>query len=255
MKLKDIDTRAPKGFDKEETKKKTKELVKKLGELQELLYAEHKHSLLIVLQGMDASGKDGAVETVFNGVNPAGCRVAAFKKPTELELDHDILWRVHLHTPPRGMIQIFNRSHYEDVLITRVHKWVTDEMATKRFKWFNNFEEMLTERNTVVLKFYLHISQEEQHERFQERLDDTEKNWKYNAADVEESKLWDKYIKCYEDVIKNCNTIPWNIIPSDQKWYKEYLIAKTIVDTLESLKMKFPEYKPVVTPTDKNIKK
>lgn len=239
--LNDISTRAPKEFEKESTKRETVKLKEKLDDLQNLLYADSNHALLVVIQGMDASGKDGAIKDVFSGLNPQGISVHSFKAPTPEELKHDFLWRIHQHTPEKGMIQVFNRSHYEDVLITRVHGWCDDETAKKRFKAINRFEKLLQEHNnTTVLKFYLHISPERQQERFQERLNVPEKSWKYNPADFEEAKLWDKYRQAYEDVFEYCNEVPWIVVPADQNWYKEYLIAKTVADALESLKMQYP---------------
>lgn len=241
-KLSKIDTRAPKGTNKQKTKAKTLKLIDRLSELQNVLYAESKWSLLIVLQGMDASGKDGAVKSVFRGINPLGCRVQPFKVPTKEELSHDFLWRIHQHTPPKGMIQIFNRSHYEDVLITRVHKWIDEKTVRERFEDINAFEKLLSSSGTVILKFYLHISQAEQRERFKERQNDPWKRWKYNPEDLKEAELWPEYRKAYEDVIENCSPeIPWIITPSDQNWYKEHLIAHTIVEHLEKLKMKYPD--------------
>jgi PPK2 family polyphosphate:nucleotide phosphotransferase len=239
-----IPTRAPKEFDKEETKKKTKDLLAKLPELQNRLYAQGKYSYLIILQGVDASGKDGVVKAVFTGVNPAGCSVSPWKAPTELELNHDFLWRIHKEVPEKGMIKIFNRSHYEDVLVTRVEKWIDDKTAKMRFKHINNFEKMVSDCNkTIILKFYLHISKEEQKGRLEERVSDPTKNWKYNANDLVVNKKWDDYIGMYHDVFENCNEIPWMIVPSDQNWYKEYIIAKTIVESMESLKMVYPQIK------------
>ena len=242
--LSQISTKAPKEFDKKEAKEETEKLLKELNELQNLLYAESKHSILIVLQGMDASGKDGAIRKVFGQINPQGVRVQSFKVPTEEELSHDFLWRIHRHTPAKGMIQIFNRSHYEDVVVTRVHGWCDDETAQKRFDAINEFEEMLFLHNsTQILKFYLHISQEEQQERLKERIENPTKRWKYNKKDEDEAKLWNKYIQMYEDVFENCSAIPWTIVPADQNWYKEYLIAKTLTDKLHELKMAFPDLK------------
>lgn len=242
--LSEVSTKAPKEFDKKETKELTAKLLIELDELQNLLYAESKHSILIVLQGLDASGKDGAIRKVFGQMNPQGVRVQSFKAPTEEELAHDFLWRIHRYAPEKGMIQIFNRSHYEDVLVTRVHSWCDDTTASKRFDAINSFEELLAlHNNTQVLKFYLHISQDEQKERLEERVKDPTKEWKYNAKDKEEAKLWDKYMEMYEDVFVNCSVMPWVIVPADQNWYKEYLLAKTLVDSLKSLNMKYPELK------------
>jgi PPK2 family polyphosphate:nucleotide phosphotransferase len=197
--LKNISTRAPKGLDKIETKEITTKMVEELDDLQNLLYAEGHHSVLIILQGIDGSGKDGVIRKVLGNMNPQGVRVQSFKAPTEEELSHDFLWRIHEHVPARGMIQVFNRSHYEDILVTRVHKWCDDEMAAKRIKAINDFEQLLIEHNrTHILKFYLHISQEEQHSRLTERMSDPTKMWKYNEKDFEESKLWDIYAEMYE---------------------------------------------------------
>jgi PPK2 family polyphosphate:nucleotide phosphotransferase len=243
-KLNSISTRAPKKLSKDNIKKETLKLKLKLEALQNLLYAEGKHALLVILQGMDASGKDGAIKNVFEPVNPIGCKVIAFKKPSELELKHDFLWRIHQEVPERGMMGIFNRSHYEDVLIQRVHKWVDEITIRQRFEQINNFEKMLVDNGTIVLKFYLHVSKEEQLLRLNERLNDTTKMWKHNENDILERKYWNQYMKCYEDVFTNCSeSVAWNIIPSDQNWYKEYLIAKKIVETLEALNMKFPGLK------------
>jgi PPK2 family polyphosphate:nucleotide phosphotransferase len=242
--LKQVSTKAPEHLDKQETKQKIADLKKKAGELQNLLYAEGKHAVLIVIQGMDASGKDGAIKNVFAGVNPQGIAVKPFKTPTAEELSHDFLWRIHQHTPAKGMIQIFNRSHYEDVLITRVHGWCDDETAVKRFKAINNFERLLEQHNnTTILKFYLHISPEKQQQRLKERMEDSTKAWKYNAGDFEEAKLWEKYMNMYEEVFENCNNPKWTIVPADQNWYKEYLIAKIVTDALQELNMHYPLFK------------
>lgn len=244
VRLSKISTKAPKQFNKEKTKAKTLLMLKELTELQNLLYAESKHSLLIVIQGMDASGKDGLIRDVFSAMNPQGVQVESFKAPTSKELSHDFLWRIHMHAPSKGMIQVFNRSHYEDILITRVHKWCDDALAIKRMKAINDFEEMLELHNhTHILKFYLHISPEEQNERLLERLEDKTKQWKYNEQDLEEAKLWEQYMRAYEDCFNKCNKVPWHIIPSDQNWYKEYLVANAILATLKNLKMRFPGLK------------
>jgi PPK2 family polyphosphate:nucleotide phosphotransferase len=237
-------TRAPKDFDKIIIKEKTKGILTELNELQNLLYAEAKHSLLVVIQGMDASGKDGVIRNVFGSLNPQGVTVKSFKAPSPDELSHDFLWRIHMHTPAKGMIQLFNRSHYEDVLITRVHKWCDDETAFKRMKAINHFEDLLVQHNdTKILKLYLHISPEEQQERLNERIKDPGKQWKYNENDFAESKLWDVYMKMYEDCFEECNKVPWIIVPSDQNWYKEFLIASNVLETLKSLDMQYPGIK------------
>ncbi len=245
MNLKEISTRAPKEFDKDKTKENNLEILKDLQELQNLLYAESKHSVLVVIQGMDASGKDGVIRNVFGWLNPQGVTVKSFKAPSAEELAHDFLWRVHLNTPAKGMIQVFNRSHYEDVLITRVHKWINDETALQRMKAINNFEELLvTHNNTTILKFYLHVSQEEQMERLNERIHDKRKQWKYNEQDFSESGLWEDYMKAYEDCFEHCNVVPWTIVPADQNWYKEHIIATTLLKRLQELGMQYPGIKP-----------
>ncbi len=244
IKLKKISTRAPKSLNKKKTKDETDAMLSHLDDLQNLLYAENKHSLLVVLQGMDASGKDGAIREVFGKLNPQGVTVQSYKVPTQEELSHDFLWRIHAHAPAKGMIQVFNRSHYEDILVTRVHKWCDDDTAKKRMEAINDFEKLLTLHNhTKILKFYLHISPEEQLERLKERTADPKKMWKYNEKDFEEAKLWNEYMRVYEDCFSHCNYVPWHIIPTDQNWYKEYLITKKVYDTLKGLNMKYPGLK------------
>jgi PPK2 family polyphosphate:nucleotide phosphotransferase len=244
IRLNSIDTRAPKDFDKKETKEKTEKILEELDELQNLLFAENKYAILVVIQGMDASGKDGAIRNVFGKLNPQGVRVKSYKAPTPEELSHDFLWRVHEHTPSKGVIQIFNRSHYEDILITRVHKWCDDKTAKKRMKAINDFEQLLLDHNnTQILKFYLHISPREQQERLKERIKDPRKQWKYNENDFTEAGLWEIYMEMYEDCFKNCNEIPWTIVPADQNWYKEHIIAKSLKDLLVSLQMQYPGLK------------
>lgn len=244
IKLKKISTRAPKSINKKKTKDQTDAMLSELDDLQNLLYAEGKHAILIVLQGMDASGKDGAIREVFGKLNPQGVMVKSYKAPTEEELSHDFLWRIHAHTPAKGMIQVFNRSHYEDILVTRVHKWCDDATARKRMEAINDFEKLLTlHNNTQILKFYLHISPGEQMERLKERTTNPKKMWKYNEKDMEEAKQWNEYMKMYEECFSQCNYVPWHIIPSDQNWYKEYLITKKVYDTLKGLNMKYPGMK------------
>jgi PPK2 family polyphosphate:nucleotide phosphotransferase len=240
--LKELSTKAPEGLDKKQTKEETQVLLADLDELQNRLYAEAKHSVLIILQGMDASGKDGAIKKVLGQLNPMGLNVTSFKTPTVEELKHDFLWRVHQHTPEKGMIAVFNRSHYEDVLITRVHKWCDDATAKKRFKAINDFEKLLESHNsTSIFKFYLHISRDEQKKRFKERMEDPTKTYKYNENDFKEAELWDDYRHMYEDVFENCSAVPWTIVPADQNWFKEYTIAKTLVKGLKELDMKYPQ--------------
>jgi len=242
--LSEISTRAPKDLDKKETKEKLEKILLELDELQNLLFAENKHSVLVVIQGMDGSGKDGVIRNVLGNMNPQGVTVKSYKTPTPEELSHDFLWRIHHFAPAKGMIQVFNRSHYEDILVTRVHKWCDDETAKKRMKAINDFEQLLLEQNnTHILKFYLHISPEEQHERLSERMKDPAKMWKYNEKDFEESKLRDIYKQMYEDCFNNCNNPPWTIVPADQNWYKEYVIASQLFELLKSLDMLFPGMK------------
>jgi len=244
VRLGEISTRAPEDFDKKQAKEKTARLVEELDELQNLLFAESKHSVLIVIQGMDGSGKDGVIRNVLGNMNPQGVTVKSYKAPTPEELSHDFLWRIHAAAPGKGMIQVFNRSHYEDILVTRVHKWCDDETAVKRMKAINDFEKLLQEHNnTHILKFYLHVSPEEQHERLSERMKDPAKMWKYNEKDFEEAKLWDIYMRMYEDCFNNCNNPEWTIVPADQNWYKEYIIASKLHTLLVSLNMQFPGLK------------
>lgn len=244
IKLSDFSTRAPRDLDKLVTKEKTALTVRELSELQNLLFAEGKHSLLVVIQGMDGSGKDGVIRNVMAYMNPQGVTVKSYKVPTQEELSHDFLWRIHHYSPARGMIQVFNRSHYEDILITRVHKLCDDATAEKRMKAINDFEQLLQEHNnTHILKFYLHVSPEEQHERLKERLSDPSKMWKYNEKDFEEAKRWNEYMKMYEDCFNYCKNPPWTIVPADQNWYKEWLIATRMKELLTGLKMKFPGLK------------
>jgi PPK2 family polyphosphate:nucleotide phosphotransferase len=244
IKLSDISTRAPKDWDKLETKAKTEKILEELDELQNVLFAEHKHAVLVIIQGMDGSGKDGVIRNVLGNMNPQGVTVASFKVPAEEEFAHDFLWRIHKVAPAKGMIQVFNRSHYEDILVTRVHKWCDDATAKKRMKAINDFEELLQQHNnTQILKFYLHVSPEEQQERLKERIGDPTKQWKYNEKDFEEAKLWDVYMQVYEDCFNECGNIPWTIVPADQNWYKEYIIAKQLAETLKKLKMQYPGIK------------
>jgi len=241
IQLESISSRAPEEFDKAETKERTAKLLTELTELQNLLYAQSKHSVLVILQGMDASGKDGVIRNVFTSINPQGVSVKSFKAPTSEELSHDFLWRIHNATPAKGMIQIFNRSHYEDILITRVHKWIDDDVAKKRMRSINEFERLLVEQNnTSILKFYLHVSPEEQEKRLQERIHDVSKQWKYNEKDFQEAKFRDDYRRVYEDCFEHCNEIPWIIAPADQNWYKEYIVASTLHAELKDLKMQYP---------------
>lgn len=221
-------------------REKTEALVERLGELQHVMYAEGKHSVLVVLQGMDGSGKDGAVRNVFARCTIAGLNLVSFKKPTEEEAAHDFLWRVHNKVPQKGMMTIFNRSHYEDILIQRVHKWITEDRVKKRMAAINAFEDLLHfDNDTHIFKFYMHISKEEQAIQLQQRIDDPAKHWKHNSGDWDERNYWDQYMKAYEYAINNSN-LPWYICPVDNRWYRDYFIAKTLTDYLEKLDMKLP---------------
>ena len=240
IKLADISYTAPADLTKKKCLKRRKELARELGDLQHTLYAESKRSLLVVFQGMDASGKDGTTKKVFRYCSPSGVWAKAFKKPTDEEFDHDFLWRIHRHAPRKGHIQIFNRSHYEDVLIQRVHGWINEQRVDQRIAAINHFEQLLQfDNDTTIIKFYMHISRERQQEKLQERIDVPEKNWKHNPGDWEEAKLWDKYMHAYEDVI-NRSAVPWIIVPSDQRWYRDYFVANYMVETLRDFNMKLP---------------
>lgn len=220
--------------------------VSKLQALHELLYAENKRSLLIVLQGMDAAGKDGTIKHVMSGVNPQGCAVTSFKQPSAAELAHDFLWRVHAAVPAKGSIGIFNRSQYEDVLIARVHKLVAKRVWESRYRQINAFEKMLSENGVHIVKFFLHMSKAEQKRRFDERMKDPSKNWKASAADFAERKYWKSYQSAYEEAVERCSTryAPWYVVPSDHKWFRNYAVSDVIIRTLEGLRMKFPEPDP-----------
>ncbi|MEO8193874.1 MAG: PPK2 family polyphosphate kinase [Gemmatimonadales bacterium] len=244
--LDDKDASAPEGLPKgDELKKKIEKVLEKLGDLQPVFYADGRHALLVVLQGRDASGKDGVVRTVIGACNPAGIRVNSFKAPTPVELAHDYLWRIHQVVPERSMMGIFNRSHYEDVLVVRVHEFVPEPVWSKRYDQINEFEKMLTENGTVILKFFLHVSRDEQKKRLRERVEDPTKNWKFNAGDLDERNLWEKYTLAYRDALTRCSTewAPWYVVPSDSNKARNYLIAKRIVETLVGLGLEYPKPK------------
>jgi PPK2 family polyphosphate:nucleotide phosphotransferase len=227
---------------KASAKAETEACITKISRLQERLYANGDRSLLIVLQGMDTSGKDGTIRSVMSGVNPQGCNVVSFKTPSSKELAHDFLWRVHQEVPAKGQIGIFNRSHYEDVLITRVHGWLSDKVVKQRFNQITEFEELLQENGTAVLKFFLHISKAEQKERLEARINDPEKRWKWNSGDLEERQRWDDYLEAFEDVISATSTkhAPWYIVPANRKWYRNLVVANRVVDALAAMKLKTP---------------
>lgn len=246
LSLNDEDASPPKSLAKgDELKEKLNGLLERLTELQNVFYADGRHSMLIVLQGRDASGKDGVVRTVIGAGNPAGIRVHSFKAPTANELAHDYLWRIHQVTPEKGMMGIFNRSQYEDVLVVRVRELVPKAVWSKRYRQINDFERILAENGTVILKFFLHVSRDEQKARLRERVEDETKNWKFNAGDLEERELWDAYTDAYSDVLTKCSTkwAPWYVVPADRNKARNYLIAERIVETLEGLDLQYPESK------------
>lgn len=224
--------------DKTAAESELKELSHELSKLQELMAAAQHHSMLIILQGMDTSGKDGTIRHVLSNVNPQGCYVVAFKEPTQEELLHDFLWRIHKATPERGLMAIFNRSQYEDVLVTRVHHLVPEEVWTRRYKEINHFEQLLANNNTIILKFFLHISYDEQERRLLAREQDKDKAWKLSLSDWEDRKYWDAYQKAYEDAISECNAkdAPWYIVPANHKWYRNLAIAHTLVHVMNKHK-------------------
>jgi PPK2 family polyphosphate:nucleotide phosphotransferase len=217
-------------------------LTHRLEALQELLWAEHRHRVLVVLQGMDTAGKDGTIRHVFEGVNPAGVKVAAFKAPTPEELAHDFLWRVHPKVPGDGELVIFNRSHYEDVLVVRVRKLAPESVWAPRYDEINAFEKHLADTGTTILKFYLHIDADEQRERLQARLDDPTKRWKFRKGDLAERRLWDDYVAAYEDALSRTSTAwaPWHVVPANKKWYRNLVVATVLVEALEGLTMSYP---------------
>ena len=233
----------PEGLDREEAESRTAELVARLRDLQHLMYAEDLRSLLIVLQGRDAAGKDGTIRKVFGPMNPQGCRVTSFKVPTAEELEHDFLWRCHKATPRRGDVAIFNRSHYEDVLVVRVHGLVPKTVWRGRYEHINAFEKLLADSGTTILKFFLHIDREEQLERFHKRISNPKKNWKISDADYSERPLWGEYTAAYEEAFRRCSTehAPWFVIPANRKWARNLAIAEITVEAMEALKMRFPK--------------
>lgn len=244
--LKDYDPSYTGAYKKDDVKSLLKANRERLSELQEVLYAEDKHALLIVLQAMDAGGKDGTIRHVMKGVNPQGVHVSNFKQPTPEELDHDFLWRIHQETPGKGTIGIFNRSHYEDVLVVRVENLVPEEVWQSRYAHINAFERQLADSGVTILKFFLHISKDEQKERFEERLAQPDKHWKFSRGDLGVRAKWDQYMRAYEDAITRCNTdyAPWHIVPANKKWYRNLVISNTIIKTLETLDMHYPDPEP-----------
>jgi PPK2 family polyphosphate:nucleotide phosphotransferase len=230
-------------YDKKRARDEVDGLQERMHVLQEMLYAQGKYALLIVLQAMDAGGKDSTIKKVFEGINPQGVYVANFKAPTEEELAHDFLWRIHQRAPRKGFIGIFNRSHYEDVLVTRVNKLITPEECERRYDQINAFERLLSDTGTRILKFYLHISKEEQKQRFEDRLKKPDKHWKFAKGDLPVRKKWDKYMEVYGEALSRCNTdyAPWFIVPANKKWYRDVMITRAIVETMESMGLAYPE--------------
>jgi len=229
--------------EKDKARDELENMHERLNELQEVLYAEGKHAVLVVLQAMDTGGKDGTIRRVFGPLNPQGVRVTSFKQPTPEELEHDFLWRIHQQTPRKGMIRIFNRSHYEDVLVVRVHKWAPRRELEKRYDQINAFEKHLSENGVTILKFCLHISKDEQKQRLQDRLDRPDKHWKFSTGDLAERKLWDDYTAAYQEALTRCSTpwAPWYVIPANRKWYRDFAVARILLDTMEDMGLQYPK--------------
>jgi PPK2 family polyphosphate:nucleotide phosphotransferase len=247
VRLKDFDASSSRTFidgagDKAAGREAVAKLNDTLEQLQGQLFAERKHKLLVVLQAMDTGGKDGVINSVFDGVNPLGCKVVSFNRPTLPELEHDYLWRVHQHVPAKGEMTIFNRSHYEDVLVVRVDELVPKSQWALRYRHIVEFERMLSETGTTIVKFYLHIDKDEQKERLQARLDEPAKHWKFRRSDLDARAKWDDYMRAYEDALSKTSTAfaPWYVVPANKKWYRDWVIANVIVDTLKGLKMQYP---------------
>ena len=245
IKLKDYDPSFRNGYKKDEVQEPIIKMGQQIGRLQELLYANARHSLIILFQGMDASGKDGAVKQVLQYVDPAGVETANFKVPSKEELAHDFLWRIHKAVPRYGNIGIFNRSHYEDVLVVRVFNFQPHEVWGKRYAQINAFEEHLRENNVILCKFFLHISKEEQADRLRKRLENPEKNWKFDVQDLKMREHWNDFQEAFEDMLSKCSTsaAPWHIVPADNKWYRDFVVAKVVLQALEDLKMSWPKLK------------
>jgi len=242
VKLSDYDAGYTGGLTKVEGKGRLQAKLVRMAELQELMFAEGKHALLIILQAMDAGGKDSTIRHVMEAFNPQGCHVVGFGVPTDLERDHDFLWRIHPHAPPRGSVAILNRSHYEDVLVVRVNELVPKKVWQARYDHINNFERLLVDSGVTILKFYLHISKDEQKERFLERLAREDKNWKFNPGDLKTRAQWDDYMAAFEDVFEKCNHpwAPWYIVPANRKWYRNLVISTAIIEAMEKMDMEYP---------------
>ena len=257
LRLSDKDARPPRGLARGDALKEQLEReLARLTALQSVFYADGRHALLVVLQGRDASGKDGTIRAVFGACNPQGVQVASFKAPTPLELSHDYLWRVHSVVPPRGMIGIFNRSHYEDVLVARVRELVPRAQWRERYGQINDFERHLAANGVVIVKFFLHISREEQREQFLERLTDPTKNWKFRAGDLDDRARWDDYTRAYRDALRRCSTrwAPWYVVPSDNKTVRNYLVTRVINEALQKLDLRYPRAAPDVLALQKKLR-
>ncbi len=243
IRLADWDPGETLGLEKDSAVEQTEKNIGRLDELQYLMYAEHRHALLVVLQGMDGAGKDGTIRHVMRGLNPQGCRVTSFKAPSAEEADHDFLWRVHRAAPASGEVAIFNRSYYEDVLAARVRKLVPKRVWSQRYDHINRFEQLLTDSSVVVAKFFLYVSKDEQRRRFEERLRDPTKQWKLSPSDFEDRKHWDDYVTAYAEALTRCSTpdAPWFIVPADKKWFRNFAVSHILVETLEALDMRFPK--------------
>ena len=244
VELADIPTRVdPDNISKKKASKMIAANAVEMADLARRMYAENKHSILLVLQGMDTAGKDGTIRAVMRGMNPRSCQVVSFKQPTEEELDHDFLWRIHRTVPRKGNIGIFNRSHYEDVLVVRVLNLVPQNIWSQRYEQINQFEKLLADCGATIVKCYLHISKEEQRERLQERIDVPEKNWKFNPGDLEQRRLWKDYEHAYRDALIRCNTdyAPWHVVPSDRKWYRNLAVSNLVLTTLRKLDPQYPD--------------
>jgi PPK2 family polyphosphate:nucleotide phosphotransferase len=248
--LSKIDPADAHGWKKDDAETETADQLVRLSDLQDRFWAEAKRSVLVVLQGIDAAGKDGTIQKVMEAFNPQGCVVAAFKVPTPEELAHDYLWRVHKKVPGKGEIGIFNRSHYEDVLVVRVHNLVPREVWSKRYREINEFEKLLTDNGTSIVKFFLYIDREEQRERFQERVDNPRKRWKFSLSDLEERKLWDAYIAAFEDALSKTSTdyAPWYVIPANRNWMRNLAVASILAETIDDLKPAYPPAAPDLPP-------
>lgn len=247
IKLSSIQFIPPSEVDKDKIKIETKNIAKEIGELQYKMNAEKKHSILVVLQGMDASGKDGIINTIFRRTSPNGVHVVSFKKPTEEEFDHDFLWRIHSRMPRKGHITVFNRSHYEDILVPSVYKYIDAQTINNRYDHINNFEKQIEASGTKILKFYLNVSLEKQKERLKERIEIREKHWKHNDNDAKSVANRDKFEVVYEEIFDKCDVIPWTIVPADYNWYKAYVVAKELLKTLKGLNLEWPEIETEMT--------